>query len=494
MQQNEGSIIQTKQGMNSYRNIIKNSSFFGGVQIINILITLIRGKFVAIILGPDGMGISALFNSSSNTIQRFSSLGLPQTITKDVADNTLSSDQKNQIITTSLRLINLTGLLGFIFCASLCYPLSKITFGDYAYWWQFIILGVGIWFGVAGNGKLSILQGLHETKRISFASVVGGITGLCVGIPLYYIFGNKGIVPAIVAIFLSLYIFYSVSLKRSYSFKPTINKWENLIPIAKKLLSLGIILMSGDIIATLFTYLINLYIRIFGSLDDVGLYQAAYSVTKQFSGVIFTILAMDYFPRLAGVASNNQKMQDVVNRQSEVVSWLMTPAMTLLILSSPLLISIFLSSEFHPIIPLMRWMGLGMLCRAFSYPMAYITFAKGNKKVFFILEGIIANSLTLVLSCLFFRWYGLIGLGYALVADNVLCFILYYIVNNHLYNYKFTTLSAFNFFIGLLLVTGCFIFSYFHDPALSYTLMGIITFLSLIWSFICLKRHFKTTD
>lgn len=480
------------KGLNSYRNIIKNSSFFGGVQVFNILITLIRGKFVAIILGPEGMGISALFTSVSNTIQRFSSLGLNQSIIREVAETARSAEKFDTTVHTSLVLTNLTALLGLIICVAFCVPLSRLTFGDLSYWWQFIILGIGVAFAIAGTGKLAILQGLHEVKKISRASIVGGLTGLFVGIPLYYIFGDKGIVPSIVAIFLALYIFYSISLKKSYDTASFHGEWKSFIPIAKKLLALGVILMAGDLIATLITYLINLYVRYYGNIDDVGLYQAANSVTTQFSGMIFAALAMDYFPRLSAIAKDNSTMNDTVNRQSEIVAWLITPAMSLLILAAPLLIRVLLSESFHSIIPLMRWMGIGMLLRAFSFPMAYITFAKGNKKVYFLMEGIVANIVTLILSCLFFRWFGLIGLGYALVADNVFCFVLYFIVNNRLYDYKLSKNSSLNFFVGAFLTGGCFIFSLLSSIALSYTLMGIISVVSIIWSYTSLRKHFIT--
>lgn len=479
--------------LNSYRNIIKGTSFFGGVQIFNILITLIRGKFVAIILGPEGMGISALFNSAANTIQRFSSLGLNQSIIKEVAEES-DPVKKEASIRTALRVTNLTAILGFVICVALCIPLSRLTFGDTSYWWQFLILGIGVALAIAGTGKLAILQGLHQVKRISRASLIGGLTGLCVGIPLYYIFGFKGIVPAIDAVFLALYIFYSVSLKRSYHFIYESEKWKNYIPLAKNLLLLGIVLMSGEIIANMVTYLINLFVRISGSVDDVGLYQAANSVTNQFSGVIFSALAMDYFPRLSKIASNNAKLRETVNKQSEIVSWLISPAMALLILSTPLLIRVLLSESFQSVIPLMRWMGLGMLFRAFSFPMAYITFAKGNKKVFFILEGLVANTLTLVLSCGFFYFFGLIGLGYALVVDNALCMLLYYIVNRKLYGYNFSQSSSINFVLGFIFVGACFIFSFFSSEALSYSLMGVITAVTIVWSLMALKSHYKTAE
>lgn len=496
MENNQPDIIEKKEsGLNSYKNIIKGSSFFGGVQVFNIIISLIRGKFVAIILGPEGMGISALFNSANNTIQRFASLGLNQSIVREVADDSSAPEKegKEEKIRASLLITNLTGVLGMVICMALCFPLSKITFGDFSYWWQFLILGAGIYFAIASNGKFAVLQGLHEVKRISRASIVGGLTGLFIGVPFYYIFGYKGIVPAIVVVALAFYIFYSVTLRKCYRFSKPSESWRQYLPIFKQLLSLGIILMAGDLLATLVGYLINLYLRNQGSVDSVGLYQAANSVTMQYSGVIFAALAMDYYPRLSAVAKDNEGMRMAVNRQSEIVAWLMTPAMTLLIISTPLLIRVLLSEEFHSIIPLMRWMGIGMLIRAFSFPMAYITFAKGNKKVFFIMEGIVANGMTLVLSCLFFHWFGLIGLGYAIVADNAFCFVLYYIVNRKLYGYNFSKDSSVNFIIGVLLGGGCFIFSFFHSTALSYSLMGFFAAIAIIWSFICLKRHYRLT-
>lgn len=50
-----------------------------------ILLALIRGKFVAILLGPAGMGVAALYTTAANTLQQFASLGLNLAIVKEVA-------------------------------------------------------------------------------------------------------------------------------------------------------------------------------------------------------------------------------------------------------------------------------------------------------------------------------------------------------------------------------------------------------------------------
>ncbi len=72
---------------NSYSSILRRLSAFGGVQIFNILIGLLRGKFVALLLGPSGMGISALYTSSIAPLQQLCSLGLNLAVVKEVAAN-----------------------------------------------------------------------------------------------------------------------------------------------------------------------------------------------------------------------------------------------------------------------------------------------------------------------------------------------------------------------------------------------------------------------
>ena len=70
---------------NSYKSIMKGAAIFGGTQFFTILVNLIRGKLVALFLGPEGMGISSLMMSSMNTIQQFSSLGLNLSIVKEIS-------------------------------------------------------------------------------------------------------------------------------------------------------------------------------------------------------------------------------------------------------------------------------------------------------------------------------------------------------------------------------------------------------------------------
>ncbi len=126
-----------------------------------ILINWIRGKCVAILLGPEGMGIASLFTSSSNTIQKFASLGLNLAIVREMADHSRDTDSASRFIGLSLRILAATSLLGAIICILFANPLSRLTFGTSDMAWQFMLLGIAVAFGIAGTGILSIQSLLY---------------------------------------------------------------------------------------------------------------------------------------------------------------------------------------------------------------------------------------------------------------------------------------------------------------------------------------------
>jgi len=479
-------MIGSQDNKDIYRKILKGTSIFGGVQVFLILINLIRGKFVALILGPEGMGISSLLSSSFGTITKAASLGLNLAIVKDVARNSDNQKVLNNIFAATNLLLKITALAGALICITFSRWLSELSFNTREYSWQYSLLGISVFFTIAGNTKLSILQGLHEAKKMAKASIAGALTGLLAGVPLYYTFGNKGIVPAMIALSLTTYVCYTLSLRQIY--KPSHAKWNQLKPIIKKLISLGLILMAGDLIGSLATYIINIFIRSHGNIDTVGLYQAANSITNQYSGVVFSALALDYLPRLSKLTHNRDLMRDAVNKQSEIVAIIISPIVILIVLCAPLIVRLLLADTFSQITPLIRWMAFGIALRGLQFPMGYITFAHDNKRVFFILEGIITNFLYLLTSILSFHYCGLIGLGYAIIIESILSLIIYSIVNYKLYRYHFNIEVIREYAISIILCTITAISSCISHSSLSISLMAIVALVSVLYSTFRLKN------
>lgn len=479
------------ESKNSYRGILKATSAFGGMQLLLILINLVRGKFVAMFLGPDGMGISSLLTASTNTVIKVSSLGLNLAIVKEIAAKNERGENIAALLQTSARLVRYTAIAGCVICVLFSGLLSKWTFGNSDYAWQFVALALMVYITILANGKMSVLQGLHKVKRLSVASVVGASAGLLICVPLYYFFGTKGIVPAMIAFAAVTWLFYYINLKKTVPTEHKVLTRNEYSAISKGLIGLGFILIASDLAGTLATYFLNIYLRSYGTVDTVGLYQAANSITGQYTGALFAAMAMDYFPRLSAEAGDNSRMSIIVNRQSEIMALAFGPAAMLIIISTPVLIRLLLTESFYPIIDLMRWMGLGILLKGLIFPMGYITYAKNNRRLFFKLEILFNNIILLIFSISGYYFFGIIGLGYAMVADNLLCIFVYRIVNGRVYGYRFSHAVIKEYILNIILTCLCLYASFIDDANTSLALMLLLLAIALVHSIIRIRSMLK---
>lgn len=476
---------------NNYSTILKRISSFGGVQVFNILINLIRGKFVALILGPEGMGISSLFTTSTATLQQLSGLGLNLAIVKEVAANKDDEERMPHIMALALRLIIFTAVLGCVACVFLSPLLSKWSFGNYDYTLAFIFLSAGVGLSVAGAGYLSLLQGLGEVKRLSKASIVGGLTGLVGGVPMYYFWGDKGIVPAMVLLALIIFLFYFFSLKRSVRYDNVSFVFDEHKPLIKKMISLGLILMTGSLVGSFTNYIINIFIRSFGSLDNVGLFQAANSITNQYIGFVFSAMALDYFPRLSAATKDLKQMNMVVNRQAEIVILIMTPLILMVFLTAPWIIRILLSETFLSVTVLVKWLALGVLLQGITFPLNYLFIANENRKLYFWMEVVWSNVLWLGCSFLFYYIFGLDGLGISLVVRTGIDIIISYIVCRKFYGFRYISKTL--AITGICLVFGILGFLISVIPALETMIwLPVLVLLSVIYSFYTITTSLKS--
>ena len=130
----------------SYRQIFKATSLFGGVQIVNIIITVIRSKVVALLLGPAGMGIFGLFTTATNLIKEGTGLGLATSAVRTVAEVHAKQNDKELgvIIAVLKKIIWLTALLGALIVLLAAPLISELTFGNRNYTVAFYWLSLSV--------------------------------------------------------------------------------------------------------------------------------------------------------------------------------------------------------------------------------------------------------------------------------------------------------------------------------------------------------------
>ena len=195
-------------------------------------------------------------------------------------------------------------------------------------------------------------------------------------------------------------------------------------------------------------------------MADVGLFQAANSLTNQYIGIVFSALALDYFPRISAVSEDAGQLRDVVNRQAEIVILIATPLLLALIAMASLVIRILLSADFLPTIPLVRWLALGTLLQAVTFPLGYIFLAKNNKKVYMWGEVITGNILWIICSVAGYLLFGLVGLGISVVARSLLDIGISYTLCRHFYSFFYYRNVALTIAGCLLVATAGFLCSF----------------------------------
>ena len=332
---------QEKDNKSSYRSIFKATSLFGGVQIYDIIIGIIKTKCVAVILGPAGMGIQGLLHSGTDLIRTLTSFGLSASAVRDVseANGTGDINRIGKTVAVLRRLVWVTGIIGMVATIGFSPVLSKTLFGNYDYTVSFILLSVILLFTQLSNGQKVVLQGMRKLQYMAKSTAIGATLGLLVTVPLYYLFGVKGIVPTLIlqsvtTLCLSWYFSSKVSIKKV---KVT-NKeaYEG----GKSMLKMGIAMSISGILSSAIAYLIRGYLGRTGGVGEVGLYTSGFTLMNTYVGMVFTAMGTDYYPRLSAVNKDNDKCRNVINQQAEIATLIMGPLVLSCILFMPLIVQI----------------------------------------------------------------------------------------------------------------------------------------------------------
>lgn len=464
------------ESQSSYRQIFKATSIFGGVQVFNIAIGIVRVKLVAILLGTVGVGILGLLNAPLQLIISITGLGIAFSAVRDVSEAHGTSDQKRigKVIKTLRRWSWFTGLLGAIITISLAPLLSQWTFGNRNYTWAFIWLSVTLLLQAISKGQSAILQGTRRLKDLAKANVIGSALGLLTSIPLYYWYGIKGIVPAMIVtaftgLFLSWYFSRNIVIEKiELTYKETYNSG---LGMAK----LGISMTIVGFIASFSSYILNAFISNRGGIEQVGLYNAGWGVVGQYTGIIFTAMATDYFPRLSAIQADDDKVKELVWQQGETALLIMTPLLALLIITMPLVVRILYTTAFLPIVMFTNLTVLGMQFKAISWSMDYVYLAKGNGRLYLTIE-IISGIIILLLNLLFYYLYGLNGLGISFIFTYLLGMVVSYFVLKWKYNFGFPNKFYRTFFITYGFTIVSFLIVFIPGTAYKYP-AGIIVFV-----------------
>ena len=467
---------------NSYSQIMKATSLFGGVQVFNILISVIRSKAIALLVGPIGFGVIGLLNSTLRIIGDFTKVGLDTSAVKEISERNSDKDPSKvtEIIFVLEKLIWFTGTVGALITLVFSRYISYLTFGNTDYTYAFVWLSIAVLFTQLAKGKIAILQGTRRLKKLAYANLTASTVSLLITLPLYYFFKIDGIVPALIGTALITFGIFKFFTKEVDIPRLSFTKQE-LFHKSKAMLLLGATMSVTSMIVALTGFLIQIFIRSTDGLEAVGFYSAGFLIVNAYVGMIFTAMSTDYFPRLAAINTDNNKMNIAVNQQADVAILLITPVIVLFLTFAPFIVELLYSSKFNVIIGFVTFGVLGTFFKAVSFSLGYVIIAKGHSKVFITLS-LIFNSLFLIISVVSYNIGGLTGVGIGFLVYYFIHFIALKVLTKYLYEISLTRSFYRTFLICAIICGSSFMATLVESPYLRYVLIFLLVVISIYYS------------
>lgn len=426
--------MSNKERSDSYSHILKYTGLFGGVQALSIGVALVRNKLVALILGPGGMGLVSLFNSTVKLVGDTTSFGIGLSAVRKISEAYDSGDEQSIIHSVSIvrDWCFLLALLGTFLCIVLSPFLSWFTFSWNGHTLHFICLSPIVGLSILTLGETAIIKSVRQLKHLAVISFYNIIAALVISVPIYYFFHMKGIVPSLLLMALAQFL---LTIHVSYRLYPLhLNFSRTLFHEGKGMIQLGLAFVVAGVFTSGTDFFVRSYINNVSDIDMVGLYNAGVMMTITYVGMVFSAMDTDYFPRLSGINNLGVTFNTTVNRQIEMMLLLVSPMLVAFTIFLPILLPLLYSGKFTPVLGMMQIVVLAMYFRAMETPIEYITLAKGDSLSYMLIQAVY-GTFFVAFVILGFHFYGLTGAGIGITLNAVLYFVFLLLLVKHKYGY-----------------------------------------------------------
>lgn len=372
----------------SYRQILRSSSLIGGASVLNVLISLLRTKVAAVLLGTTGVGIIGVFTNVTLVGSTLAGFGIVNSGTRQIAEATAHDDIAR--VDASRRALawttSLLGLVGALVLWSLRYFVAASVLDAPELASEVGWLAPAVALTVASTAQAALLNGKRDTAALAMLSVATAVFSTIAGVAALAWLGRDGLVAYVVATPLAAFIVGHVLVLRRHGRAGRHHEAMAIVTEARALVKLGGAFMIAGIAASVGQLVVRAAVQAELRADALGEFQAAWAISMTYIGFVLTAMGTDYFPRLTAAMGDHALVNRLVNEQAEVALLLATPILLGMMSLSPWVITLLYSSAFIEAERVLRFQILGDLLKVASWPLGYILLASGASTALVITE------------------------------------------------------------------------------------------------------------
>ena len=429
------------------RTIAKNVGIFGGAQVFSVLAALIRTKFAAVFIGTAGVGLSAVYNTVVTFYSNVAGLGLSFSGVKHLSEVYAQGDRDSFCEEVArLRTLGLLGAIGGFFLSLVFAPvLSYFYFEDWSQTLPFALLSFFIAVNIFAGVELAVLKSMQKTRSLAMSAIWLAVVSVVFSVPFYVICGVRGVIWAVMISGISgalITIWLGHKAIGLGIASPFVNMQKQsiaeLLRHSRPVIVLGIAFLLGGVVASGSEMIIQGYLSATSSLSVLGLYKAGYQLSITYTGMIFTAVSNDFYPRLSAVNSNINERNILISRQIMVLLFFTVPLVALFVLLVPYILPILFDDTFNPVSRMVQIASLSIIVKSVTMPLNFLPLSLGKSLDYLCLEGVFWL-LLVPLVILGFAYWGLDGTGMAILLCHLIELLYVILFCRIRYGYRFVT-------------------------------------------------------
>ncbi len=371
----------------STAQILKASAIIGGSSTFSIVSGIVKSKVMAVLLGPEGIGLLGLLQSVLNTAGTVSGMGLAASGVRQIAEAKASGDT-DYLAHTCIALwwsAVITGLLGALLLIILRQPITRLVIGADGYAGAITWLAAGVWATTVSGAQTAILNGLRYLGYLARVYILSALGGMLIAVLAVWQWREAGIAVAVVSTPLVLLVVSWHYTRRIVKIRIKAT-WQAVSKPLRGLFSLGFAFMITNLIRTATQFAVRVLITGTLGVTATGHFQAAWSISALYLGFILESMGKDFYPRLTAVADDRKTTNTLVNDQAELALLLGAPVILGMLTLTSQVVSILYSGVFGETVGILRWQFLGDLFKVASWTMGFLLLAQGRSRLFFTTE------------------------------------------------------------------------------------------------------------
>ena len=403
--------------------MIKNTFIIFSSRIVAILFSLLLNKYIAIKLGPEGIGLFGQLKSLIAIATNYSNGGISSATIRLFSryKNNLRMKQLlfNNLISYSVLFIVPLTILFLIFSKHI----SIYLFGSENYITAINFFAVSfVFYSIVINFQ-SIINGQSRFILLSILIILQSLVNLTVGVVFISLYNEHGLMLFlfISQSFLAIsIILYAMKYK---NFTSKIGVKTNLF---KLFFQYTIMSSSTAIILPTTLILLRMMIQKDLGTDYMGYWQASWQLSEVFIGIIISTLASYYIPKL----SQHKNYHNYLNELKKTILFSMLiviPAVIFIYFLRDYIIELLYSEQFLVISDFVAVQLIGDILKVlFIVLNATMTIFALTK--YYIFVELFHAVFFLSLSWFLLDYYGFMGLAYAYILSYLISISLQYIL------------------------------------------------------------------